>query len=115
LTLFEGTDKVREMNVTNTGRGFQIAHFTDGAGKKCSMQISSAIHEETLLWLGFDEIGLVGFNPDYTGWHEIPEKELAEKLGFQDILTNTRMHLTQTQVKNLLPFLQKFAETGELK
>lgn len=28
---------------------------------------------------------------------------------------NARMHLTQEQVKELLPILQKFAETGELE
>ena len=40
------------------------------------------------------------------GWmnYEIPK----------EVLLSTRMHLTQDMVIELLPILQKFAETGEL-
>jgi Holliday junction resolvase len=39
--------------------------------------------------------------------------ELVETLE-EHYSANNRMHLTQEQVRDLLPFLQKFAETGEL-
>ena len=29
-------------------------------------------------------------------------------------IANTRMHLTQSQVKQIMPILQKFVETGEI-
>mgnify|MGYP006958843775 CR=1 FL=1 len=33
----------------------------------------------------------------------------------KEVLLTTRMHLTQKQVKDLIPILQKFVDTGELK
>jgi hypothetical protein len=39
--------------------------------------------------------------------------ELVETLD-DHYSANNRMHLTQDQVRDLLPFLKKFAETGEL-
>jgi len=41
-----------------------------------------------------------------TGWVPYPIPE--------DVLLNTQMHLTQDQVKALLPILQYFAEHGDL-
>ena len=46
------------------------------------------------------------FDENDNGWvkFEIPK----------EVLLSTRMHLTRKQVKELLPLLQKFVETGEL-
>jgi hypothetical protein len=35
-------------------------------------------------------------------------------LGDGSYVANNRMHLTRDQVRDLLPLLQKFADTGEL-
>ena len=72
---------------TITGRGFGLFQFRDKYGQECSLQDSS-LATESAIWLGVD-VNLKG--------EEI----------------NERMHLTQEQVKALLPILTNFAETGE--
>jgi hypothetical protein len=99
-----------------TSRGFGIIEFTDSYGHKCSIQESSnasAAH----IWFGVDDaepqimasdairLGL-DTNGQTTGWVPYPVPK--------EVLMTTRMHLTQEQVIELLPILQKFAETGEL-
>lgn len=77
------------MKIERTSRGFTRASFTDRYNNECSIQKSS-IATEDCIWLGVDR--------DAEG-KECP----------------TRMHLTKTMVKRLLPHLQHFAESGELK
>lgn len=74
------------MKKTKTLRGFDRIDFKDRYNQFCSLQKSSLASEDAI-WLGVD-IDLDG-------------KE------------NTRMHLTREQVKELLPHLQRFAETGD--
>ncbi|HEY4786244.1 MAG TPA: hypothetical protein VIH57_09345 [Bacteroidales bacterium] len=62
--------------------------FEDDYKQQCSLQKSNAALENKI-WLGVD-------------------KDINGKA------VNARMHLTQKQVRDLLPFLQKFAETGEI-
>jgi len=108
-----------------TDRGFDIITFTDRYDHGCSLQKSSLATEDAI-WLGVDDpepkvmssqaqqaktqqmFLLAMFNPEgkNTGWSPYP---IPEEVSFC-----TRMHLTQEQVKELLPFLIKFAETGEL-
>ena len=92
------------MTPTQTGRGFTLIEFTDRYDVKCSLQKSSLATEDAI-WFGCDNANpramIAGF-----GWKEI---ELPE-----DTVCDTRMHLTQDQVKELLPVLQYFAEHGEL-
>ena len=87
-----------------TKRGFDLMEFNDRYNKKCSLQKSSLASEDCI-WLGIDDanprILVEGF-----GWQKIE----ADK----DILYDTRMHLTREQVKDLLPVLTKFVETGEI-
>lgn len=83
--------------------------------KEASIQISSAAREESYIWFGPNELGMSGFNPDYTRWHDISEQSIKDKFGYQDIIWNSRLHLSQSDVKALLPILTKFAETGELE
>jgi hypothetical protein len=70
-----------------TNRGFALSDFKDRYRQKCSLQKSSLATEDCI-WLGVD----VDFNGNQ----------------------QTRMHLTQEMVANLLPALRVFAETGEL-
>lgn len=69
-----------------TERGFSYYEFIDKNGVECSLQKSSLAFEDCI-WLGCDGIHMA----------------------------NARMHLTQDMVRDLLPYLQKFAETGELE
>ena len=72
----------------------------------CSLQKSSLATEDAI-WLGCNDANVQACIPG-KGWTPVPMPEGV------DIVANTRMHLTQEQVKELLPFLQRFAETGTL-
>lgn len=102
---------------SKTGRGFGLMQFEDRYGSKCSIQKSSLATEDAI-WLGIDDaepqilaldafkLGLPNGSPFPNGWvpYSIPK----------EVLLKTRMHLTQKQVKKLLPILKHFADTGEL-
>jgi hypothetical protein len=90
------------LDVGNTQRGFGRIEFTDRYGAKCSLQDSS-LATESAIWFGPNEaepqICVQG-----KGWQPYPVPE--------EVMMTTRMHLTQSMVKQLLPFLTDFAETG---
>ena len=102
-------------NATETLRGFAHSSFEDRYGAKCSIQKSSMAFEDCI-WFGVNDAdpkimcnnavrnGVTA--QDNCGWqpYEIPE----------DVLLSTRMHLTQEQVKQIIPVLQHFVDTGEL-
>jgi len=73
-----------------TSRGFERYEFEDRSKSKCSLQKSSVATEDCI-WLGVDQV----FD--------------------QSNSRPARMHLTQKQVAALLPYLEHFARTGELK
>lgn len=79
-----------------TERGFSVKNFTDYYGKKCSIQKSSLATKDAI-WLGVDNAG------PQMGTHANQDVECG------------RMHLTQSQVKKLMPYLIKFVETGDLR
>ncbi len=87
-----------------TERGFDIKDFTDRYGQKCSLQKSSLAFEQCI-WFGVGQPSIKTCRPG-EGWRDVVLPEDASISG--------RMHLTQEQVKELLPYLQCFAETGEL-
>lgn len=98
------------MKIERTERGFSIVNFKDRYDVECSLQKSS-LATENCIWLGCNEA-----NPQImasrimeggVGWVKYPIPD--------DVLINTRMHLTQDQVKELIPILQKFVNTGELE
>jgi hypothetical protein len=99
------------MDIQNskTERGFGIIEFSDRYGEKCSIQKSS-LATENAIWFGITnaepKILASKIQPNGTGWTNYPIHP--------DVFINTRMHLTQEQVKQLLPYLIHFAETGEL-
>lgn len=80
------TENQFKINFEPTSRGFLRGDFEDSYGQKCSLQESSA--DFNAIWLGV--------NIDADGKESSP------------------MHLTQEQVRELLPHLQKFVETGKL-
>lgn len=91
------------METGKTNRGFDIAKFTDHYGHECSLQKSSAVRP--CIWLGIND-AKPQVCVEGQGWTKVPFPE--------DTLFHTRMHLTREHVQELLPYLQKFAETGEL-
>lgn len=93
------------MKLEQTNRGFDILKFNDSYNVECSLQKSSSALEDKI-WFGCNSPNIKVFNK---------EKGLFESFQTdEDLLVTTRMHLTREQVKELLPYLQKFVETGEL-
>lgn len=91
------------MKITKTERGFRVAQFVDRYGAQCSIQKSSLATADAI-WIGIDnpEINVMADG----GWQklELPEGSLI----------NSRMHLTQEQVAEILPVLEYFVQHGEL-
>lgn len=101
-------NKGKVMKTTTTQRGFAIGTFTDANGVECSIQKSSLATDDCI-WLGANDIGLKLFEA-YKGWKDVDTTFTMER----HYSANTRMHLNRDQVKELLPLLQHFADTGEL-
>ncbi|PZE12262.1 hypothetical protein DMX10_16975 [Pseudomonas sp. 57B-090624] len=91
-----------ELHITTTTRGFQVIVFKDQLGEACSLQLSS-ITDAPCCWFGITAPYLKALGAG--GLQDIPLPPGA--------LVASRMHLTQDQVRALLPHLQAFAETGE--
>jgi len=80
--------------------GFKGLEFQDYYGQICSLQKSSLAGPEAI-WLGLSNTG-----------PNMGRDESGKSTPYKDV--NARMHLSQAQVKKLLPHIIKFAETGEL-
>jgi hypothetical protein len=97
------------MKIKHTERGFSYTEFTDSYGAVCSIQKSSAAAEDKI-WFGAKEIGLKHFKA-FEGWKDVVLTQTME----EHYVANNRMHLTRDMVRELLPTLQKFVETGDLE
>jgi len=92
-----------------TERGFALYEMVDLYENNYSLQKSSLATEDAI-WFGIDDanpqIMASKIIPNGTGWakYTIPK----------DVLLTTRMHLSRDQVKELIPILQKFVDTGEI-
>jgi len=104
------------MKDSKTHRGFDISEFTDRYGDRCSLQKTSLAFEDTI-WLGISDVNPkimatdairlgIDNKGEVNGWvkYDIPD----------EVLLSSRMHLTREMVAELLPYLQKFVETGEI-
>jgi hypothetical protein len=85
-----------------TGRGFQIVEFKDYYGQECSLQMSSIV-SPACIWLGVDN---TGDNISFPG--RFPND------GETNISVGVRMHLTDKQVRALLPYLKRFVKKDRL-
>lgn len=96
-----------KIKIKKTERGFAIGEFTDDHDVPCTIQKSSLATEDAI-WLGCAELGVKVFDAG-KGWvdYEFPDPSTK-------YIGNNRMHLTRKQVRDLLPLLNKFVETGEL-
>ncbi len=97
------------MQIDKTERGFALGKFIDRYGHVCSLQKSSLACENAI-WLGIDNAEPIIMASKIidggTGWAKYPIPD--------DVSINTRMHLTQEMVKELILTLQKFVDTGEI-
>ena len=103
------------LHLSVNSRGFTTVGFLDRYNEPCILQQSS-LATEPAIWFGLHSCQpkilasmakALGVETDQTtGWVPYPIPEAVS--------LTTRMHLTQNQVKELLPILQHFAETGEL-
>jgi hypothetical protein len=98
------------MKLEPTSRGFLRGEFKDRNGVACSLQESSSA-EEACIWFGCNDIGLQRFEPG-KGWSDVALEQNAPD-GIVHI-ANTRMHLSQEQVAEMLPALAHFAAFGSL-
>jgi len=99
------------MERSTTARGFGIYTFTDNNGNESSIQESSSAIEAKI-WVGCSDIGLKEFvaGRQPSAWEDITLDDTMD----HHWVANNRMHLTQKQVEEMLPILQKFVETGEI-
>jgi hypothetical protein len=88
-----------------TNRGFDVIEFTDEYKNSCSLQKSSLATADCI-WFGCNDADPKVLVPGQS-WQPVPMPE-----GYQ---ANTRMHLSRTMVKRLLPHLIRFAETGDIR
>jgi hypothetical protein len=94
------------MKVEQTNRGFDIAEFKDKYGEQCSLQKSSLATEDCI-WLGISKPKLTVFENSNRGKYLVADMP-------DNMSVNARMHLTRDMVKELLPYLTKFVETGDI-
>lgn len=107
------------MNSGITSRGFGLYKFLDSEGEECSLQKSSMIAEDDYIWFGHSKVKIEGFKPaesenSPSTWVTITEKEIMEKFDVREISPNTKILLSRKQVKELLPILKNFVDTGEI-
>lgn len=107
------------LDLETTQRGFAVGEFLDRYGERCSIQDSS-LATERAIWFGVHNpvpkimardapeewLAPVGDPERNNGWVNVPLPE--------GTLIGGRMHLSQHQVIELLPILQRFADTGSI-
>lgn len=110
----EFKENLNMLTKTQTHRGFEVLRFKDSYGKNCSLQESSNA-DGANVWLGISDSEPIIMNRDAKklGLPTTSDVGWTSYLIPQEVLISTRMHLSQEQVKELLPYLIKFAETGE--
>ena len=95
------------MEVKKTQRGYNIVNFTDSQRLECKLQKSS-IADENRIWFGIKNPRLTIYQDEKKG------KYMTVKMP-DNWDVDSYMHLNQEQVKEILPALIKFANTGELE
>lgn len=93
----------------NTARGFGIIDMPGRDGEVFRLQESSAMDAEQSVWFGASELRVKSFLNGQ--WSDVDFDAL---LPGARILGNERMHLSQSQVRALLPILRYFVREGTL-
>lgn len=106
------------MRIRKTKRGFGRIEFKDYEGIECSLQQSS-LATTNAIWLGMNKPEIKEFYPipreTEESWFDVEDLSPLKHRPQNEIITYSRMHLTQKQVKRLLPHLIAFAETGSIE
>lgn len=104
------------MEFKKTARGFAYYEFEDDNGMSCTLQKSSSIIDK--IWFGADA-EIMEFYPlpreTDESWFKVEDLSALKHRPQNEIHIFSRMHLTREQVKDLLPILQRFVETGEVE
>lgn len=108
LTLSKG-HIMSSFTFKKTSRGFGLIHMPGRQGEVFSLQESSAIDSEQAIWFGPSELRVQSFQPG--GWRDVDFNALIPGA---TILGNERMHLTQSQVRDIIPILSYFVREGAL-
>lgn len=102
--------------LTKTQRGFAIYKFKDRVKRLCTLQKSSLATQDCI-WLGLNEPEIKEFYPSPRdtdeSWFDCDLDKLKHRAQ-NEIYAFSRMELTRKQVEKLIPYLQKFVDTGEL-
>lgn len=94
-----------------TQRGFSKIEFRERNGVICSIQKSS-IADDDCIWFGANDLGVKEFKSG-SGWKD--RVDLDVHTMEHHFSGNNRMHLTLDMVEKLLPILEHFVATGEVK
>ena len=89
-----------EISFNRTDRGFTVFEFQDVYGEPCTLQ-NSSLASEGAIWFGTG--GRIKKGPP---WEDVPIPD--------NWLVKSRMHLTQAQVAQILPYLEYFVHNGHL-
>ena len=114
------------MKLEITERGFGRINFEDANNESCSLQKSSSA--DSKIWLGVNDVKIQILRPEFKKVREEFEKNVdtflkdcdGSFLGWskltlpKEFFIPSRMHLNRNQVKELLPFLMRFAATGQI-
>jgi hypothetical protein len=96
--------------------GYQGFRFEDRSGIECTLQESGLVTtpDQPAVWFGTMVRYFTYTDPKTNTQQSLPFDQVEEWSGVKEIGVPTRMHLSQAQVRQLLPYLQEFAETGRL-
>lgn len=103
------------MEFKHTNRGFELVTFKDRYDVPCSIQQSS-LETEKALWIGCDDADPTVLASKANALGE-PTERTVEWVAYpipEEVLLNTRMHLTDDQVRELVSVLNMWLETGSL-
>ena len=92
------------MKINKTPRGFSRGFFRDQDGIFCSIQKSGLATRECV-WIGIENPELVVFEDESCANYIVAKMP-------ENFMVNAKMHLNREQVKELLPILTEFVETG---
>jgi hypothetical protein len=104
------------IKASKTQRGFDLLEFADLYGAECSIQKSSLATDDAI-WFGVND-AKPQIMASQAKAHGVDTLETCGWVPYPvpgAVSMNTRMHLTSHQVAELLPILQRFVATGEVK
>ena len=103
------------LKLQKTGRGFDLIIFNDEYGNLCSLQESSLATKDCV-WFGINDADPQILASDASKLN-IETNKTTGRIDYklpEEVELKTRMHLSRDQVKQLLPHLIRFADSGDI-